>query len=158
MRFSRSALAASRAALRTSRRRTFWSGSSNIMQDGTIEMVIGGTLLTAVVVDRVLQYQQNQQRDSLMNELRSSDSRSSADLQELEEWYNMPALFDCTIRKLPLNLDGYKCLTGVNVGDVIEVLEEKTGPGDMYNLCRTLDKKGRPMSVGWFPTMYLEKK
>ena len=149
----------SRVALRASRsvpRRKFWS--SRFAQDGTIEFVLGGTLLAIVAVDQLLQYQQNQGREEFLNQLRNERTRSPEDLQEMEDWYNMPAIFDCVVRKMPLNLDGYKCLTGVDVGDVVQVLQEKVGPEDMYNICRKVDDKGRPISAGWFPTMYLEKK
>jgi hypothetical protein len=120
-------------------------------------MVVGGALLTAVAIDRLLVYRQDQDRDQFMDQLRN-ETRSPDDLQEMENWYNMPSLFDCVVRKMPLNLDGYKCLAGAEVGDVVQVLEEKVGPDGMYNLCRKVNNKGIATSAGWFPTMYLEKK
>jgi len=142
---------------RPSRRLLGSSSSSRWARDGTLELAVGGTLLTFLLVDRFLVYQQDQGREQIMNQLRS-ETRSPQELQDMEDWYNMPSLFDCIVRKIPLNLDGYKCLTGIREGDVVQVLEEKVGPGSMYNLCRKLDDKGRATSVGWFPTMYLEKR
>lgn len=126
-------------------------------KDGTLEFVIGGTLLTLLLVDRFLVYQQNEDRTQFLKHIDNGTRRSPQDLQEMADWYNMPSLFACTIRKLPANLDGYKCLTGVKEGDVVQVLQEQVGPDGMYNLCRKLDDKGLATSAGWFPTMYLEK-
>ena len=133
--------------------------SSRIFKDGTIELLFGGALLTALALDQVFQYQQGKARENVMNQVRfQTQARGQEDSSDFEKLLNMTSMFDCIVRKVPSNLDGYRCLTGVSVGDVVQVLEEKVGPGKMYNLCRKMDAKGRPVSVGWFPTMYLEKK
>lgn len=127
-------------------------------RDGTIEMFIGGSLLCVIGVDQLLQYQQESNRKRIMQELQDeAGTRSAEEMVELESWLNRPALFECRVRKLAQNLDGTKCLKEVAIGDIVQVLEEKVGPGDMYNLCRTVDRNGRTISAGWFPTMYLEK-
>lgn len=152
--FSRYALAL-RATSRAVPRRMFWS--SKFTKDGTLEMIVGVSILVAVAVDQGLLYQQNQNREAFLNQLRS-EFKTSQNSQEQNDWYSMPTLFLCIVRKKPLNLDGFKCLTGVDVGDTVQVLQEKVGPGEMYNLCRSVDSKGRAISVGWFPTQCLEKK
>jgi hypothetical protein len=75
-------------------------------------------------------------------------------------------LFRCTVRRLPQNFDGHRCLTNIKVGDILNVLEEGVGPGNQYNLC-SIDRglrgdsgsesvDGGVVSVGWFPCSCLE--
>lgn len=150
--------------LRASRpvsRRMLWSSrikdwSLRITKDGTIEIFVGWSLIALFLVDSLLVHQQNLEHEEFLNKL-TRESSISGDLEEKAIWYNMPTLFECIVRKQPLNLDGNKCLTGVNVGDKVQVLEEKVGPSGMYNLCRSVDDKGAAIAVGWFPTQCLEK-
>lgn len=125
-------------------------------QNGTLEIAIGSTLLGLILVDQVLQYRQDQQRNQLMHLLQmDANSYNRADNEEQQKQRHaeqLPTLFRCTIRRLP-NLDGSKTLNTVQIGDVVEVLEEKVGPGEMYNLCRNTSNE----EVGWFPTICLEK-
>jgi len=118
-------------------------------------------MITALTVDQVLQYRERQERNSIMNEMHNLTRVGSLDdVTEMEEWLNKKnSLFDCVVRTAPASLDGYKCLKGIEVGDIVEVLEEKVGPGNMYNLCRTkVDlESAKPVAAGWVPTMYLEK-
>ena len=50
---------------------------------------------------------------------------------------------------------------GVEVGDVVDILEEQIGAGGTYNLCRLVrqeeGKKEVVVSVGWYPMSCLEK-
>jgi hypothetical protein len=130
--------------------------SWSIRNDGTVEICVGLSLSTIVVVEIVLRYQQDRNHQELLNLLRT-EARSSEDLQEKEIWNKIPTLFECFVRKQPLNLDGNKCLTGVAIGDKVQVLQEKVGPDEMYNLCRSVDDEGEAIAVGWFPTQCLEK-
>ena len=136
-------------------RRQFWS-KMGIKNNGTLEMVVGGGIVLFVALDKFLVHQQSRELDALRDEIRTK-SIAPRQFKEQEEWHKMPSLFVCTVRKKAMNLDGFKCLTGVEVGDEVEVLQEKVGPGEMYNLCRKLDENGQIMSIGWFPTQFLEK-
>jgi hypothetical protein len=139
-------------------RRSF-SGSKLWKEDnGTKEMVFGGVILLgvlAVVIDDELQ---RRQREEFFNHLKSmKDTRSEKEIQEKEDWYKMPTLFNCIVRRKVSNFDGHKSLKGIHEGDLVQVLEENVGPGKLYTLCRHMDKNGRILSVGWYPTMCLEK-
>jgi len=71
-----------------------------------------------------------------------------------------PILFHCVIRK---NTGFTHCLSGVQLGDVVEVLEERVGPDRSYNLCRlpakssTESKSLSTDTYGWFPIRWLQK-
>ena len=72
-----------------------------------------------------------------------------------------PTLFHCVIRK---NSGLTHCLSGVQLGDVVEVLEEGVGPEKAYNLCRLPAKEetaGQSSlsrdTYGWFPIRWLQK-
>ena len=147
------ATTASAAGLRQ-HQRMFWS--SRMAKDGTLEMVLGAGIITLAVIDRVLVAQQTQDRNLIKNRLRS-DHMTYHNSAEQENWDSLPPMFDCIVRKKASNLDGFKCLTGVEVGDTVQVLLEQVGPGKMYNVCRKVDDEGQVLSVGWFPTQLLEK-
>jgi hypothetical protein len=151
--FSRCSLAL-RAPCQAAPRRMLWT--SKFAKNGTPEMILGFAIIAVVAIDQGLAYRQRTEREALLNQLRS-EFRRSQNSKEQDDWYNMPPLFMCIVRKKPVNLDGFKCLTGVDVGDTVQVLQEKVGPNEMYNLCRSVDEKGRAIAVGWFPTQYLEK-
>ena len=78
-----------------------------------------------------------------------------------------PTLFHCVIRK---NQGLVHCLPGVQLGDVVEILEERVGPEKSYNLCRLPAKPATQnqsedderLSIsrdtyGWFPIRWLQK-
>ena len=80
----------------------------------------------------------------------------------MEEESSKPSLFQCRVMAVPKYFDGTKSLMGVEVGDVVDVLEEQVGPGGTYNLCRLVrqerdGKKESIISVGWYPMSCLEK-
>jgi hypothetical protein len=80
----------------------------------------------------------------------------------LEEGIGNTLKFHCTIRRVPQNFDGHKCLQNVKVGDVVGVLDEGVGPGGQYNLCmiervKELSYDDPRFSIGWFPCSCLEK-
>lgn len=80
-----------------------------------------------------------------------SNATSSSSLE------TKPILFHCVIRKTT----GFThCLTGVQIGDVVDVLEEGVGPDKTYNMCRLPAKHGDHLSIdtyGWFPYRWLQK-
>lgn len=75
--------------------------------------------------------------------------------REIEKKKNDKVLFRCVVRMVPPNFDGHRCLTGVEVGDVLNVVEEGVGPGNQYNLC-SIDRGAGDISAGWFPCSCLE--
>ena len=102
----------------------------------------------------MLQQRQLKERDEVMQQLKKEvdmDAKQSSS----EQSSNKTILFQCTVKRIPLKFDGHKCLTGVNVGDVVDVLEEGVGPGGMYNLCSVNGKEGEN-NVGWYPCSCLE--
>jgi len=150
------------------------NNSPSHWQNGTPEIIVGTVLLLGACAEFYLQGQETTEKERLMMEMHEMTRHGSIeDMEEMEDWLNRQnPLFDCTVRRLPLNMDGYKCIQGVKVGDVVEILEEKVGPEEMYNLCRTkmnttdgnnnndnedVVVRGKPISAGWFPTMCLEK-
>ena len=68
-----------------------------------------------------------------------------------------PILFHCVIRT---NSGLTHCLSGVRLGDVVDILEEGVGPNQDYNLCRLHARDDEPLSrdtYGWFPIRWLQK-
>ena len=89
-----------------------------------------------------------------LNESLRQQFQRETQTQTLE---SMPTIFYCVIRK---NTGFTHCLTGVQIGDVVEVLQEGVGPQKAYNLCRLPAKQGDDLSVdayGWFPYRWLQK-
>jgi hypothetical protein len=69
----------------------------------------------------------------------------------------LPVVRLCVVRR---NTGFTHCLSGVQIGDVVEVLQEGVGPERSYNLCRVPANPEDPMSTdiyGWFPTRWLQK-
>lgn len=68
-----------------------------------------------------------------------------------------PILSYCVVRRT----SGFThCLTSVQLGDVVEVLQEGIGPKRAFNLCRLPAHPDEPLSTdiyGWFPTRWLQK-
>ncbi len=91
-----------------------------------------------------------------------ADQRKNSPDNEMEGWLERletkPTLFHCVVRKT----SGLThCLSGVRLGDVVEILEEGVGPDKAYNLCR-LPAKDNEASLsrdtyGWFPIRWLQK-
>lgn len=71
-----------------------------------------------------------------------------------EEWKDKPALYRCKIIREYKNMGGSHGLRGLEVGDLVEVLEEKVGLGnDMnYHLCRVIKND----QIGWYPIGFME--
>ena len=88
-----------------------------------------------------------------------ADQRGKDD--EMDDWLaNLevkPTLFHCVVRKT----SGIThCLSGVQLGDVVEILQEGVGPDKAYNLCRLPAKDDASLSrdtYGWFPIRWLQK-
>jgi hypothetical protein len=54
-------------------------------------------------------------------------------------------------------MGGVYGLMGVKEGDILDVLEEGVGPDKFYNLCRQNDENGKPVAIGWYPSVYTSK-
>ena len=143
-----------------------------LRSNGTPEIVFGAGLLTLLAADQLLQSQQEAQhksdREAVFKRLQydvdadMAKERSEGHTLSLEEESSKPSLFQCRVMAVPKYFDGTKSLMGVEVGDVVDVLEEQVGPGGTYNLCRLVrqenDKKQESViSVGWYPMSCLEK-
>jgi len=95
------------------------------------------------------------------------DALDSSVRSEMNEKYkDKQALFQCKVRRVPQPgmFDGHCSLGGVQLNEIVDVLEENVGPGKMYNLCRTrVGSSSNNMQstwqqqIGWFPKSYLEK-
>ena len=143
-----------------------------LRSNGTPEIVFGAGLLTLLAADQLLQSQQEAQhksdREAVFKRLQHdvdadmTKERSKGHSLSLEEESSKPSLFQCRVMAVPKYFDGTKSLMGVEVGDIVDVLEEQVGPGGTYNLCRLVgqekDKQQESViSVGWYPMSCLEK-
>jgi hypothetical protein len=137
-------------------KRNYWG--SKYLQDGTVLIGVGKFLLIGAGAGFLLMQFWDYQRDKLFNEFKAMNQNiSESDTHEIESWHKKKPLFDCIVRAKVMNFDGYKCLTGVSVGDRVQVLEENVGPGKLYTLCRRVDENGSVLSLGWYPTNCLAK-
>lgn len=100
-------------------------------------------------------------KSQMMAELQSQISIDATSFhkqtKELLKKQKKEILFQCKVKRLPVKFDGHKCLTGVQLGDVLNVMEEGVGPGGLYNLCSVTNNNSEDdVSVGWFPCSCLE--
>jgi len=150
---------------------TFRQRLARLRSNGTPEIVFGVGLLTLLAADQLLQSQQEAQhrsdREAVLKQLQydvnadMAKERSDGHTLSAEEESSKPSLFQCRVMAVPKYFDGTKSLMGVEVGDIVDVLEEQIGPGSTYNLCRLVrqeeGKKEVVVSVGWYPMSCLEK-
>jgi len=91
----------------------------------------------------------------LNEELRQQfEEEHSQNRKELE--ISSQILFHCVIRRTR----GFThCLSNIQVGDVVEILQEGVGPDQEYNLCRLPAPPNEHVrdTVGWFPIRWLQK-
>jgi len=120
---------------------------------GTLSIWIGWSIVALICVDQGLQYQQSKSLQKFIKDVKAY--RDPLDDADHYEWMAKPTLYTRTIRRVP-EMDGYKCLHNVKAGDVVEVVEEKAGPDDVYSVCRIEGENGE-ISVGWFPAVDLEE-
>lgn len=119
---------------------------------GTLSIRLGWSLLALLLIDQGLQHQQKKARKEFLNDLQNYKDPSQQ--AQVQEWIEKKPLYTCIVRRVP-DMDGYKSLHNVKVGDEVEVLEDKAGPDEIYCVCRTKYENGA-VSVGWFPTVDLE--
>jgi hypothetical protein len=130
-----------------------WWGS------GTILLTIGWSGVALLLVDQYLQYQmQDQQLDKeeMLEELVYNAQLQRQRLQE--EYKNHKCLYKCIITNADAHMGGSHGLRNVQTGDVVEVLEERVGLGNVYHMCRwRRSKDAGGDEIGWFPIRYLER-
>ena len=154
---------------------TFRECLGKLRRNGTPEIAIGSIILTLAGIDYVLQGRNEDQRKEMYRQLEREVRRDEVATREedkriLSQGLATRSKFKCLIRRVPENFDGHKCLTDVQVGDVVNVIEEGVGPGGQYNLCSiergmaTSDNGGKEssesnmnVSIGWFPCSCLQK-
>jgi hypothetical protein len=134
---------------------SLWKRIRDMWNSGTILMGIGGAGLTLLVVDRTLQYMDNQQARNVMAEVKDEQARKQQAL--FDQYMNATALFECTI-KIVYKMGGTHGLSNVKQGEVVQVLQEQVGPQGHYNLCRKVDEQGNQVAIGWYPISFMEKK
>lgn len=130
-----------------------------LRSNGTPEIIIGTTILIVAGIDYTLQKRNDDDRTEMMRELeRKVNVDAEITRKEMDGKMKLKTLFKCIVRQVPPSFDGHRCLTDVQVGDVLDVLEEGVGPGRQYNLCSIdrCSKENSDVSVGWFPCVCLE--
>lgn len=121
---------------------------------GTLSIWLGWSILALIGIDQGLQYQQSKARKAFLRDVQAyQDPPDDADHFE---WMTKETLYKRRIQRVPEIMDGYKTLHNVKVGDVVEVVQDKAGPDDVYSVCRMEGENGE-ISVGWFPTVDLEE-
>ena len=101
--------------------------------------------------DWVLGDQQTSKNEKLRQELMASVN--------LDHYMDAEIKLYCVVRRAK-GWNVTHCLTGVQLGDVVEVLEEGVGPNQEYNLCRLpVDEYSTIQEdvIGWFPIRFLQK-
>lgn len=97
----------------------------------------------------------NQQTDKNEQLRRKCEQERSGVVHSIDN--DDDVLFYCVIRR---NRGFTHCLSGIQVGDVVEVLQEGVGPENLYNLCRLPASTNVDLAtdtVGWFPIRWLQK-
>ena len=120
---------------------------------GTLSIWLGWSILALLGIDQGLQHQQSKSRKEFLKDV--LDYRDPPDDADKYEWMTKPTLYTRVVGRVP-DMDGYKCLHNVKVGDVVQVVEEKAGPEDEYCVCRFEAENGE-ISVGWFTAVDLEE-
>mmetsp|Transcript_31519 Transcript_31519/g.66291 ORF Transcript_31519/g.66291 Transcript_31519/m.66291 type:complete len:236 (+) Transcript_31519:102-809(+) len=152
---------------------TFRERLGELRRNGTPEIAFGSIILALAGIDYFLQVRYDEQRDDAYRQLEREVRRDEVttrkeDRRMINEGVAAKSKFKCTIRNVPQNFDGHKCLKNVKVGDVVDVIEEGVGPGGQYNLCtidrgaaKTVGKDSQEgeqrVSIGWFPCSCLQK-
>lgn len=114
----------------------------------------GWSLLALIGLDQGLQYYQARSKRQFVEQVKAY--HDPPDDVDHYDWMTRETLYTRKIRRVPETMDGYKCLHNVQVGDVVEVVEEHAGPEDEYSVCRFETKDGE-VYAGWFPTVDLEE-
>ena len=110
-------------------------------------MIVPGMFLAWSVSDSIFGNRQIGKNETLRKEF----------LSQPTDFENQPVICFCVVRRTSGITHG---LSGVQIGDVVEVLQEGVGPDNLYNLCRLPADPTHELSediYGWFPTRWLQK-
>ena len=88
-------------------------------------------------------------RESIFTDASHADRMASKAIRVSAD----PEIFKARVKAVSDMFDGPIALTGVKVGDIVSVVEAKTGPSEYYHRCRTEDSQRE----GLFPTRFLER-
>lgn len=145
---------------------SFMNRLHSLKSNGTPEILLGSTILLIASIDYTLQQRDTTNKSQMMEELQAQVSFDAKQLEmdnkKLYKKEKPTIMFTCLVKRVPPNFDGHKCLVGVEVGDILNVIEEGVGPGGQYNLCfvKNDDRDSRSdemdVNVGWFPCSCLE--
>jgi hypothetical protein len=132
---------------------------------GSRWLILGWGLLGLIVVDQLLQYYQEQERQRILNELqKEADERNPVPSAWSETSANaMATKYQCKVITVHKTLDGTHVLRDVMIGEVVDVLQEGVGPNADYHLCRRSSRNPNKassdsgFSIGWYPVKFLEK-
>jgi hypothetical protein len=118
-------------------------------------LIVGGAFVAWSASEFLFDNQQTSKNESLRQEFEQWMRTTSHDIGTTQE---QPILY-CVIRRA----DGWNvthCLSGAQVGDVVEVLQESVGPNREYNLCRLYRENSQQHQeqavLGWFPIRWLQ--
>jgi hypothetical protein len=134
-------------------RRTFSQSTPPPSPNRAIAPIV---IVTAMFVawgasDWVLGDQQTSKNEELRKELKASVN--------LDQYMDAETKLYCVVRRSQ-GWNVTHCLTGVQLGDCVEVLEEGVGPNQGYNLCRLPADESSTIQedvIGWFPIRFLQK-
>jgi hypothetical protein len=138
--------------------------SSTVRVAGPVAL-IALTFATWGVSDWVLQDKQQQKNEDLRKEFlrrqqkawnEHTKNNTHANEEDNDHSSLETPLFYCVIRRAQ-GWNVTHCLTGAKVGDVVEVLQERTGPKGEYNLCRLPARNGMDDTIGLFPIRWLQR-
>ena len=125
----------------------FPTSIQNLFHNGTPEILLGSSILFYVSYSFYMDNQQSKTRQRIL-----LDDMIMQQKQQLNEETSTKTLYSSkVIIPIPASFDGFKCLVGVQLNDVVDIIEEDVGPGNRYHLCR-LDSK-----IGWLPNSYLKR-
>lgn len=104
------------------------------MTGGNI-LLFGGVVIYSLIY--INHYFQQRQRDQMQLELETMYNEFG-DLDDLKEKHkDSPGLFYCVVR---MRYPGLKDVVPIEVGDVVEVVQEGMGEGGNFNIIRTRPK------------------
>jgi len=118
---------------------------NKVKNNGIPEIIIGSSILLYVSYDY---YRNKNLEDTRLNMIQTIDDEQrrlykSMKIESNMFYKNKQELYSCElIHPLHLSFDGYKCLSNVEVGDIVLVFEEKVGPNNMYHFCKFNNEYG----------------
>lgn len=123
--------------------------------NGNVLIYLGWTGISVLLVDQYLQMTQKETDESAEDMVRVIQQESARIKMKLYQQYkDAPALYRATVTHEYKGMGGSHGLQNVQVGEVVEILQENVGPDRHYHLCRTTH--GYYQQIGWYPVPYLQ--